>query len=85
LRTAALEYAIRRIQVNQEGFKEHATHQFLVYADDVNILGRSIHTLKKKAKALLIAGKKISLEINAEKKINIRSCLDISTQNKIAT
>ena len=33
----ASEYAIRRIQVNQDGLKLNSTHQHLVYADD-NIL-----------------------------------------------
>jgi hypothetical protein len=43
----ASEYVIRRFQVNQDGLKLHGTHQLLVYADDVNILGGSIHTIKK--------------------------------------
>jgi len=32
----ALEYAIRRFQINQDGFKLNDTDQLLVYADDVN-------------------------------------------------
>ena len=33
-----LEYAIRRVRVNQEGLKLNGTQQFLAYVVDVNIL-----------------------------------------------
>ena len=43
----ALEYAIRRVQVNQDGLKLNGTHQFLVYADYVNIFGGSVNNTKE--------------------------------------
>jgi hypothetical protein len=42
-------------------------HQLLVYADDVNILGGSVHTVKENAEALLLASKEIGLKVNADK------------------
>jgi hypothetical protein len=42
-----LEYAISGVQVNQDDLKLNGTHQLLAYADDVNVWGRSIHTVKK--------------------------------------
>ena len=63
----ALEYAIRRIQVNQDGLKLNGTHQLLAYADEVNILGGSIHTLKENAEALVAATREIGLEVSADK------------------
>jgi hypothetical protein len=63
----ALEYAIRRVQVNQDGLKFNGTHQLLAYADDVNILGGSVHTVKKNAETLLDATKEIGLEVNGDK------------------
>jgi hypothetical protein len=46
----ALEYAIRKVQENQVGFKLKGTHQLLVCADNVNLLVDSIDTIKKKHK-----------------------------------
>ena len=63
----ALEYAIRRVQVNQDGLKLNGTHQLLAYADDVNILGGSIHSLKENAETLLAATREIGLEVSTDK------------------
>jgi len=45
--------------------KLNGTHQLLAYADDVNILGGSVHTVKKKAETLVATAKEIGLEVNA--------------------
>jgi hypothetical protein len=37
------------------------------WIDNVNILGGSIHSIRKNTEALLIASKEIGLEVNAEK------------------
>jgi len=47
--------------------KLNGTHQLLAYADDVNILGGSIHTLKENAEALVAATKEIGLAVSADK------------------
>jgi hypothetical protein len=43
----AIEYAISGVQVIQDGLKLNGAHQLLAYADDVNVWGRSVHTIKK--------------------------------------
>jgi len=43
----ALQNAIMRVQVNQDGLKLNGTQQLVVYVDGVNILGGSVHTVKK--------------------------------------
>ena len=62
----ALEYVIRRNQVNQDGLNLSGKYQLMVYAD-VNILGRSVHAVKENAEALVVASKEIGLEVNDDK------------------
>jgi hypothetical protein len=57
----SLEYAIRRVEANQENLKLNATHQLLVYADDINIWGGSVHTINKIADALVVASKECKI------------------------
>ena len=49
------------------GLKLNGTRQLLAYADDVNILGGSIHTLKENAQALVAATRETGLEISVDK------------------
>jgi hypothetical protein len=63
----ALERAIKRDQENQVGLKLNGAHQLLVYAEDVNLLGDNMDTIKKGTETLTDASKEVGLEINLEK------------------
>ena len=39
----------------------------MVYVDNINIEGVSVHTINKSTEALVIASKEIGLEVNADK------------------
>jgi hypothetical protein len=63
----ALEYAIRKVQEKQVGLKLNGTHELLVYAAEVNLLGDNTETIKKNIENLIDASKEVGLEINTEK------------------
>jgi hypothetical protein len=46
-----------KILKNQVGLKLNGTHQLLAYADDVNLLGDNIETIKKNTETLTDASK----------------------------
>ena len=63
----ALKCAIRMVQVNQDGLKLNCIHRLLVYADGVNILGGSVHSVRGNGGALVVAGREMGLEVNCDR------------------
>ena len=53
------DHAVRRVQVNQDGLKLK-DNQLLIYADDVTIIGGSVHTItiEKNTETLVVGSKK---------------------------
>ena len=41
----ALEYAIRKVKANHKLLNLKVTHQFIIYADSVNLRGQNIHNI----------------------------------------
>jgi len=68
--------AIRRVHAIQKELKLNGPHQLLVYADDVNIMGGSVHTIKENEEALVVANTEIGLDINADKTKYMVMCQD---------
>jgi hypothetical protein len=64
--TNLYNFKLIRVRVNHCGSKLNGAHHLLVYADDFNILGRCIHTVKTNTEALVVASKEIGLEVSAD-------------------
>jgi hypothetical protein len=47
--------------------KLNGTYKHLAYADGVNVLGGSVHTVRENAESLVVASKEIGLEGNTDK------------------
>jgi hypothetical protein len=74
----AVQYAIRRVQVNQDGLKLNGTYQRLVYANDVNILYGSV----QRTGTVVVASKETGLEVNVVN-LSTWSCFEIRMQDKV--
>ena len=61
----ALDCVIRKVQENKVGLKLNGTHKLVVYTD-VNVLGRSIHTVEQNTKTSVLTSKQIGEDVNAE-------------------
>jgi hypothetical protein len=78
-----LEYAIRKVQENQDLMELNET-QLLIFADGVNILGKHIHinAVKKNKEALLEPSSEGALEVSTGKiKYVVMSCNQNAGQN----
>jgi hypothetical protein len=64
----ALAYRVRNVKENEVDLELNGTYEILFYADDSNLLGDSVNTIKENSETLSKASRDIGLEINAEKK-----------------
>jgi hypothetical protein len=50
-----------------KGLELHGTHERLICADDVHLMGENLISIKKNTETLLDASKEVGLEVSAEK------------------
>lgn len=59
----AVAYAFGNIKFSKEGLIFNGIRQLLC-ADDANLFGKNVNIMKTNAEALLVAGKKVGLDVN---------------------
>jgi hypothetical protein len=59
---------IKPLEKSKETRKDwnYETHDILIYAEEGNLAGKNINTIKKKQNMFLLANKQAGLEINAQ-------------------
>jgi hypothetical protein len=53
-----LEYTIRKIKGNKKGLRVNWTHQLLVCASDLNLLGKDVNITNKKTSHVVCSSEK---------------------------
>jgi hypothetical protein len=77
-----LEYAISKVQENEDKLELNGTNQLLICVDNINILGENINIVKKNTESLVQANSKVGLDVNAEQiKYMFVSCRQSAGQN----
>lgn len=56
-----LQHTVRKVQ-EIGGLKPNGTHLLMVSADDVNLLAKTIHSIKMKTEVLLVAIEEVDVE-----------------------
>jgi hypothetical protein len=77
----AFEYAFRKVQKNQMGWKLNRTHQLLICSDYVNLLGDNIDSIKKNTDIFIDARKEVCLEVT-HRQVSVCCCLVTRMKDK---
>jgi hypothetical protein len=76
-------YQYRSLE-NLDGSKLNGTHQLLIFANYVNLLGGNMYTVAKNAVILLVASKVVGLGVNAKKTfLSVCFCLVNRLQDSV--